>query len=179
MYRSRATTRQRVQGSRARLRITDAGRVASPIECRGFKVWRRGAPRRVEWARRIDEKTPSPEILLRKLLSSAGVRYRLHPQNVPGHPDLVIRRSRIVVFCDGDFWHGRHWARRRIKLARGWNADYWIAKIERNRRRDRLVTRRLRLLGWRVIRVWESEIQRNPKGVADSILDAIKRAPTA
>jgi DNA mismatch endonuclease (patch repair protein) len=124
-------------------------------------------------------KNTSPEILLRKLLSSAGVRYRLHPQNVPGHPDLVIRRSRVVVFCDGDFWHGRHWARRKIKLARGWNADYWIAKIERNRRRDRLITRRLKLLGWRVIRVWESEIQRNPKGVADSILDAIKRPPAA
>jgi len=124
-------------------------------------------------------KDTSPEILLRKLLSSAGIRYRLHPQNVPGHPDLVIRRSRVVIFCDGDFWHGRHWARRRIKLARGWNADYWIAKIERNRRRDRLVGRRLRLLGWRVIRVWESEIQRNPKAVADRILDAIRRAPTA
>ncbi len=124
-------------------------------------------------------KNTNPEILLRKLLSSAGVRYRLHPPNVPGRPDLVIRRSRIVVFCDGDFWHGRHWARRKIKLSRGWNAAYWIAKIERNRRRDRLVTRRLKLLGWRVIRVWETEIQRNPKGVADNILDAIKRPPAA
>lgn len=120
-------------------------------------------------------KNTNPEILLRKLLSSAGVRYRLHPKNVPGQPDLVILRSRVVVFCDGDFWHGRRWAQRKVKLARGWNAEYWIAKIERNRRRDRQVTRRLRLLGWRVIRVWESEIQRNPKGIADSILDAIKR----
>jgi DNA mismatch endonuclease, patch repair protein len=120
-------------------------------------------------------KNTNPEILLRKLLSSAGVRYRLHPKNVPGHPDLVIRRSRIVVFCDGDFWHGRRWAQRKIKLARGWNAEYWIAKIERNRKRDRQVTRRLSLLGWRVIRVWESEIQRNPKDIANTILDAIKR----
>lgn len=119
-------------------------------------------------------KNTNPEILLRKLLSSAGVRYRLHPQNVPGHPDLVIRRSRIVLFCDGDFWHGRRWAQRKIKLARGWNAEYWIAKIERNRKRDRQVTRRLSFLGWRVIRVWESEIQRNPKDIAGTILDAIK-----
>jgi DNA mismatch endonuclease (patch repair protein) len=123
-------------------------------------------------------KNTAPEILLRKLLSSAGVRYRLHPPHVPGHPDLVIRRSRVVVFCDGDFWHGRHWAQRKIKLARGWNADYWIAKIERNRCRDRLVTRSLRLLGWRVIRVWESDLQRNPKGVTNNILDAIRRSPS-
>jgi DNA mismatch endonuclease, patch repair protein len=60
-------------------------------------------------------------------------------------------------------------------LAQGWNADYWIAKIERNRRRDRQVTRRLRLQGWHVIRVWESEIKRNPNDIADRILAALKR----
>src|SRR5438445_7404155 len=68
-------------------------------------------------------KNTTPEILLRKLLSAAGIRYRLHPKNVLGQPDLVIQRSRVVVFCDGDFWHGRRWAQRKIKLARGWNAD--------------------------------------------------------
>ena len=83
----------------------------------------------------------TPEILLRKALWAAGIRYRLHPHALPGRPDLVIARHRVVVFCDGDFWHGRQWSKRKSKLAEGWNASYWVAKIERNRQRDRQVTR--------------------------------------
>src|SRR5687768_16254502 len=69
----------------------------------------------------------TPEILLRKALWAAGVRYRLHGTRLPGRPDLVIARYRLVVFCDGDFWHGRHWQRRKQRLLSGWNAPYWVA----------------------------------------------------
>ena len=106
----------------------------------------------------------TPEILLRKALRAAGVRYRLHPPALTGRPDLVIARHRVVVFCDGDFWHGRKWSKRKGKLAEGWNASYWVAKIERNRQRDRQVTRVLRALGWTVVRVWESDVRRDPAG---------------
>jgi len=120
-----------------------------------------------------------PEIVLQKLLSSVGIRYRSHPKNVLGHPDVAVRRSRVVIFCDGDFWHGRHWAKRKIKLAQGWNADYWIAKIEGNRRRDRRVTGSLKLLGWRVVRIWESELRKNPQSVVRTIQAAIRRRSNA
>ena len=116
----------------------------------------------------------TPEILLRKALWTAGVRYRLHSPALIGRPDLVIARHRVVVFCDGDFWHGRKWAKRKGKLAEGWNASYWVAKIERNRQRDRQVTRLLRGLGWTVVRVWESDVRRDPVGAASKILDAIE-----
>ena len=115
----------------------------------------------------------TPEILLRKALWAAGIRYRLHPAALPGRPDLAIVRHRVAVFCDGDFWHGRHWRTRKAKLAAGWNASYWVAKIDRNRRRDRQVTRRLRVLGWTVVRVWESEVRRDPVRAAAKILDIV------
>jgi DNA mismatch endonuclease (patch repair protein) len=80
-----------------------------------------------------------------------------------------------VIFVDGDFWHGRNWEVRRAKLAVGSNAEYWVSKIERTRQRDRWVTAHLRRLGWRVIRVWESDIRRDEGEVARRLLDRIER----
>jgi len=77
---------------------------------------------------------------------------------LPGKPDIILRKARIVVFVDGDFWHGRHWKQRRAKLARGSNAAYWIPKIEANIARDRRVTRALRKDGWIVLRFWETDL---------------------
>jgi len=86
---------------------------------------------------------------------------------------LVLASDRIAVFCDGDFWHGRRWSARKKRLAAGWNSSYWVAKIERNRQRDRQVTRRLRDMGWTVIRVWEGDVRRDPTQVAAKISAAI------
>lgn len=99
------------------------------------------------------------------------------PTALPGRPDLVVASAKVAIFCDGDFWHGRHWSKRRAKLAAGWNADYWVAKIERNRRRDRSVRSALRRRGWRVIRVWESDVRRSPSIVAQQILRVLHAQP--
>jgi DNA mismatch endonuclease (patch repair protein) len=88
----------------------------------------------------------------------------------------VIRRARVAVFCDGDFWHGRNWPQRRAKLARGWNASYWIAKIERNRARDRQTAKALRALGWHVVRVWESDVRRALAHAVRVVQRAIRRS---
>jgi DNA mismatch endonuclease (patch repair protein) len=114
-----------------------------------------------------------PEVLLRSALRARGVRYRSNVNSLPGCPDLILVQHRIAVFCDGDFWHGRNWAVRKSKLGAGWNAAYWVAKIERNRQRDREVTRALKRIGWRVIRVWESDVRGNPGRVARRILSSI------
>lgn len=115
----------------------------------------------------------TPEILLRTALRAAGVRYRANVKTLPGCPDLILVQHRVAVFCDGDFWHGRNWAKRKNKLGAGWNATYWVAKIERNRQRDREVTRALRQIGWRVIRVWEGDVRRTPERVARRILTTV------
>jgi DNA mismatch endonuclease (patch repair protein) len=76
--------------------------------------------------------------------------------SLPGKPDFVFRRQRLAVFIDGDFWHGNP---RRFRLPKS-NLDYWGPKIEGNRRRDAANTRRLKELGWRVLRIWESALRK-------------------
>jgi DNA mismatch endonuclease (patch repair protein) len=127
-----------------------------------------------ESASRIKASLPrqntSPEITLRRKLWALGLRYRLHVRALPGNPDIVLPRYRAVIFVDGDFWHGRRWTSRRKRLERGSNPEYWIAKLANNIRRDRAVTRRLRRAGWRVIRVWESDITLDPGTVVTQII---------
>jgi DNA mismatch endonuclease (patch repair protein) len=98
------------------------------------------------------------ERILRTALWRRGHRYRTHVDSLRGHPDIVFRRQRVVVFCDGDFWHGRNWRSLRRELLRRANPDYWVAKIGRNRIRDRLQNRQLAAQGWAVIRVWETDV---------------------
>ena len=116
----------------------------------------------------------TPEIMLRTAMSTLGLRYRSNVRTLPGCPDLVLSRPRIAIFCDGDFWHGRQWQKRKRQLKAGWNAQYWVAKIERNRARDRAVARALRQLGWCVIRVWEGDIRRDSLRVAQNILKSAR-----
>lgn len=114
-----------------------------------------------------------PEILLRRALWAAGVRYRLHVSDLPGRPDIVVRRAKLAIFCDGDFWHGRNWRSRKRKLQAGWNSAYWVAKIGRNRTRDRANDRALRMSGWTVMRVWETDVTRDTASAAQTILDRL------
>ena len=126
-----------------------------------------------ETASRIKQRNRSrntkAEVLLRKDLWRRGLRYRLHALDLPGKPDIVFRHARVVVFCDGDFWHGRRWKQRREKLARGSNAPYWTAKIAANVARDRRNTRALQRLGWTVVRLWETEILRDVSWAAAKV----------
>lgn len=73
--------------------------------------------------------------------------------NIPGKPDFVITKRNIALFVDGDFWHGYNYESRREKLN-----GYWRNKIENNMKRDKIVNKKLRLLGWKVVRIWEHVI---------------------
>ncbi|MGH8544866.1 MAG: very short patch repair endonuclease [Gammaproteobacteria bacterium] len=115
----------------------------------------------------------SSELVLRAALRGLGLKYRVGHRTLPGHPDIVFPEHRVAVFCDGDFWHGRDWARRRAKLAKGSNSSYWVAKIGGNRARDRHVTRSLKLLGWQVVRVWESEVRGDADRIAHQIAELL------
>jgi len=86
--------------------------------------------------------------------------------DLPGRPDLLIRGTRVLVFCDSSFWHGR-WDRERSGRAFARNRAFWNAKLQRNRTRDRRVNRRLRRAGWSVLRFWDDVILKAP--------DAVKR----
>jgi len=110
----------------------------------------------------------SIELLLRRALSALGVRYRI-ANNLPGRPDLVFVGAKVLVFCDGDFWHGRDLEGRLRKLKTGHNAPYWVAKIRGNVARDIRTTAQLTAEGWTVLRYWESEIRSDVSRVASEI----------
>lgn len=107
--------------------------------------------------------------MLRRALFARGLRYRVARVGLPGKPDVVFGRARVVVFCDGDFWHGRDLAARIEKLARGHNAPYWVAKITSNVERDRRVTAALEAEGWLVLRYWETDIKKNAMELAREV----------
>ncbi len=98
-----------------------------------------------------------PELIVRRLIWRLGARYRLHRRDLPGSPDIVLPRRRLVVFVHGCFWHGHDCARgARVPKA---NRDYWLAKVGRNRARDIETQAKLEALGWRVETVWECELK--------------------
>lgn len=112
--------------------------------------------KRSEVMRRVKSRDTGPERKVRALLTSLGARYRLHRRDLPGTPDLVLGRIRLAVFVNGCFWHGH--ACRRGGRAPKTRAEYWSAKILRNRERDQEAARALEALGWRVEVVWECEL---------------------
>lgn len=114
-----------------------------------------------------------PERLLRYELWKSGYRYRKNVSQILGNPDILFISSRVAIFCDGDFWHGKDWKSRRRKLMHGHNPDYWVAKIERNIERDIHISHQLENKGWHVIRVWESEIKNDVNKVVKRISKAL------
>lgn len=120
----------------------------------------------------------SPELVLRKALSARGLRYRLHYAKAPGKPDIAFVSARVAVFVDGDYWHGNQWRLRGFssldeQLENVANREYWKRKIERNMSRDRENNKKLKKAGWKVIRVWESDIKKDAQKAADKVARAV------
>jgi len=153
------------------------------------KPWR-AAPQRPYKARdpritsaimaRVKGKDNKAEVALRKELWNRGFRYRLYKKGMPGRPDLVFVKYKVVVFVDGDFWHGRallqdgvEGLKRGIRTSRG---EWWLKKIGGNVARDRRITELLRKQHWRVLRVWESEVLSNVSRAADKVSKFIQRS---
>ncbi|KAK0341721.1 hypothetical protein LTR94_025246, partial [Friedmanniomyces endolithicus] len=94
----------------------------------------------------------APELAVRKVLRAAGIGYRLGGLGLPGRPDVTMKGRRVALFVHGCFWHG-HSCSRGARVPKI-NADYWTAKIDRNRARDERSRTALEALGWRVVTVW-------------------------
>lgn len=105
----------------------------------------------------IKSKNTKPELLVRKFLFSRGFRYRLNHPRLPGHPDLVLRKYRTVIFVNGCFWHGHEECGCYV-LPKS-NVDFWRAKIERNKARDVAEQQKLSSMGWHCITVWECQLK--------------------
>jgi DNA mismatch endonuclease, patch repair protein len=117
---------------------------------------------------RIRSKDTKPEILVRKFLHSKGFRFRLHAKNLPGKPDIVLPKYKTVIFVHGCFWHG-HKGCKYFVIPKT-RTEWWLNKINTNIANDKKKERTLKLLGWRVIHVWECELKNDKK---DKMLDSL------
>ena len=109
--------------------------------------------------RAVKSKDTDPEMRVRKAAHALGLRFRLHQKDLPGRPDMVLRRHRTVVLVHGCFWH-RHPNCSKASSPRS-NAEFWSAKFSRNVERDASIERLLTRMGWRVVVIWECETK-NP-----------------
>jgi DNA mismatch endonuclease (patch repair protein) len=122
---------------------------------------------------RIKSKNTKAELVLGKAMWKLGLRYRKH-YPITGYPDFAFVSSRLAIFCDGDFWHGRDFENM-IKSGRFENnPSYWIPKISRTIERDKKTIQALNQDGWIVIRFWESDIYNNSDDFANQIFHLVR-----
>lgn len=111
------------------------------------------------------------ETLLAKALWHKGYRYRKNEKRLPGSPDIALFKYHIAIFVDGEFWHGKDWETRRVRLKR--NREYWIEKIEENIARDLRNDRLLMQLGWTPLHFWEKEVMKDLSACVDEVEETI------
>lgn len=123
---------------------------------------------------RIRGKHTNPERTIAALLLSAGFKFEQHTNDLPGRPDIAFRTLRVAIFIDGDFWHGWRFPLWKAKLTMPWQS-----KIETTRKRDQRNFRKLRQQGWRVLRIWEHQVERDSSRCVNRITSALKVAAVA
>jgi len=111
------------------------------------------------------------ESSLAKELWALGYRYRKNDRTVYGKPDLTIKRYKLAIFVDSEFWHGKDWDERKHDLKS--NQDFWYKKIEGNIKRDNQVNDFLLKSGWTVLRFWGTDITKNLRTCTDKIIEII------
>lgn len=109
----------------------------------------------------IKGKNTKPEIIVRKFLFSNGLRYRVNVKDLPGKPDIVLKKYNTIVLVNGCFWHGHedcsiaHIPKSRV--------EWWQEKITKNKERDKLVYQQLKQLGWDLILIWECQLKKGKR----------------
>jgi len=130
----------------------------------------------------VRNKNSKAEVALRSALHARGLRFRLHARDMTGRPDIVLPKHRLAIFVDGDMWHGNAWRLRGLEHLEDLfptRTEWWTAKIRRTMQRDQQVTRALESSGWKVVRVWESEVLKAPGIVADEVASHLRSAYAA
>ncbi len=106
----------------------------------------------------IRSKNTKPELIVRSLLHKQGYRFRLHDKNLPGKPDIVLKKYKTVIFVHGCFWHGHKNCK--YFVVPKTRTKWWLDKINGNIARDKKAQRELKKLGWKVINVWQCKISK-------------------
>ncbi len=119
---------------------------------------------------RVKSGNTKPELAVRSVLHGMGYRFRLHRKDLPGRPDIVLPKYKTVVFVHGCFWH-QHPGCKKATIPKQ-NAEFWEAKLSRNRERDERNLRELDNMGWKTIVVWECEV-RDTEKLIGKLLNAL------
>ncbi|MBN2384568.1 very short patch repair endonuclease [bacterium] len=123
---------------------------------------------------KIEGKNTSPERIIFALLEENKIPFSKHVETLQGRPDIVFHEEKVAVFIDGDFWHGWRFPLWEHKLS-----EKWREKITATRKRDQRNFRRLRKLGWRVVRIWEHEIEHSSAECLEKIVNTLKARQSA
>lgn len=122
--------------------------------------------------RGIGGKDTKAELKLRKALWHKGYRYRKNVKGLPGTPDIAIKKYKLAIFVDGEFWHGHNWEEKQHAIKK--NRDYWLPKIARNIQNDQACTERLQAAGWTVLRFWEQRLHKDFEQCLAIVIGAIE-----
>lgn len=131
---------------------------------------------RSERMSRIRSRDTKPELMVRRYLHGAGLRYRLHVRDMPGNPDIVMPKYGVVILVEGCFWHGHACQKGRVPAT---NSAFWAAKVLANQARDERNRRALKRAGWRVLRVWECQLAKrnNREETLAKLVSRIRNLP--
>ena len=108
---------------------------------------------------RIRGKNTKPEMQIRKFLFSKGFRYLLHDKRLPGKPDIVLSKYKTAIFVHGCFWHGH--ADCKYYIVPKTRTEWWVKKIDKNKTNDLVAEINIKMLGWKVINIWECDLKRS------------------
>jgi len=111
--------------------------------------------------RLIRSKDTKPEVIVRSTLHKLGYRFRLHKKDLPGKPDIVLKKYNTIIFVHGCFWH-QHKGCKRATIPKT-NREYWLPKLEKNKKKDQKYRFLLKKMGWNVITIWECETKDKKK----------------
>lgn len=113
----------------------------------------------------VKSKDSKIELLLRNELNKIKLRYKKHVHGLPGTPDIAFKKKKVVIFVDSCFWHGCRWHGSMPAS----NRKFWLAKIKRNRERDKEVNREYKRINWKVMRFWEHQIKKDVSKIISKI----------
>ncbi len=123
--------------------------------------------------RRVRGVDTKPELLVRKYLFKNEFRYRLYQKNLPGTPDLILKKYKTVIFINGCFWHG-HQDCKSASLPKT-RTQFWYDKIQRNKQRDKINCDNLALLGWKVLTIYECDLKgKNIDMTMSTVIDHLR-----
>lgn len=126
--------------------------------------------KRSEVMSKIKSKNTEAELMVFRELRRRRVYFQKHYNKIPGKPDIALPRKKKAVFIDGDFWHGKNFEKTKHRLS----SKYWRPKIERNIIRDKANNKELGQRGWKILRIWESEVKKDFDNTLNKVVEFLK-----